>query len=77
MRKWLRGRASPCQGEGREFKSRPPLQILEVSCVEASFFTQIGFVTFNFFNKKIHLQNKLTININTVSTSKNVKFNYN
>ena len=25
-RKWLRGRASPCQGEGREFESRLPLQ---------------------------------------------------
>ena len=25
MRKWLRGRASPCQGEGREFESRLPL----------------------------------------------------
>ena len=22
MQKWLSGRASPCQGEGREFKSR-------------------------------------------------------
>jgi hypothetical protein len=27
MRKWLRGRASPCQGEGRGFESRLPLQI--------------------------------------------------
>ena len=26
MRKWLSGRASPCQGEGREFESRLPLQ---------------------------------------------------
>src|SRR5690554_2139657 len=25
MRKWLSGRASPCQGEGRGFKSRLPL----------------------------------------------------
>jgi hypothetical protein len=25
MRKWLRGRASPCQGEGRGFESRLPL----------------------------------------------------
>ncbi len=25
-RKWLSGRASPCQGEGREFESRLPLQ---------------------------------------------------
>ena len=25
VRKWLRGRASPCQGEGREFESRLPL----------------------------------------------------
>ena len=24
-RKWLSGRASPCQGEGREFESRLPL----------------------------------------------------
>ena len=27
MRKWLSGRASPCQGEGREFESRLPLHI--------------------------------------------------
>jgi hypothetical protein len=27
MRKWLSGRASPCQGEGRGFDSRRPLQI--------------------------------------------------
>ena len=26
MRKWLSGRASPCQGECREFESRLPLQ---------------------------------------------------
>ena len=26
MRKWLSGRASPCQGEGRGFDSRLPLQ---------------------------------------------------
>ena len=26
VRKWLRGRASPCQGEGREVESRLPLQ---------------------------------------------------
>ena len=28
MRKWLSGRASPCQGEGREFESRLPLHFL-------------------------------------------------
>ncbi len=27
-RKWLSGRASPCQGEGREFKSRLPLHFI-------------------------------------------------
>ena len=27
MRKWLSGRASPCQGEGRGFDSRLPLHI--------------------------------------------------
>ena len=27
-REWVRGRASPCQGEGRGFKSLLPLQIL-------------------------------------------------
>ena len=27
MRKWLSGRASPCQGEGREFESRLPLHL--------------------------------------------------
>ena len=30
VRKWLRGRASPCQGEGREFESRLPLQCADV-----------------------------------------------
>ncbi len=29
LRKWLSGRASPCQGEGREFESRLPLHTLE------------------------------------------------
>ena len=28
MREWLSGRASPCQGERREFESRLPLQKL-------------------------------------------------
>ena len=28
MRKWLSGRASPCQGEGRGFDSRLPLHLL-------------------------------------------------
>ena len=28
-RKWLSGRASPCQGEGREFESRLPLSLVE------------------------------------------------
>ena len=28
VREWLSGRASPCQGECREFESRFPLQIL-------------------------------------------------
>ena len=28
MREWLSGRASPCQGERREFESRLPLQNL-------------------------------------------------
>jgi hypothetical protein len=27
-RKWLSGRASPCQGEGRGFESRLPLQLV-------------------------------------------------
>ena len=29
-RKWLSGRAPPCQGGGREFKSRLPLQLLRL-----------------------------------------------
>ncbi|SVB53452.1 uncharacterized protein METZ01_LOCUS206306 [marine metagenome] len=29
-RKWLSGRAPPCQGGGREFKSRLPLQFLRL-----------------------------------------------
>ena len=28
MREWLSGRASPCQGERREFESRLPLQYI-------------------------------------------------
>ena len=32
MRKWLSGRASPCQGEGREFESRFPLLALQMEC---------------------------------------------
>ena len=31
MRKWLSGRASPCQGEGREFESRLSLHYAEVA----------------------------------------------
>ena len=30
MRKWLSGRASPCQGEGRGFKSRLPLHFVSL-----------------------------------------------
>ena len=30
LRKWLSGRASPCQGEGREFESRLPLHCADV-----------------------------------------------
>ena len=30
MRKWLSGRASPCQGEGREFESRLPLHFMRM-----------------------------------------------
>ena len=35
MREWLSGRASPCQGERREFESRLPLQMIKdaYSCV--------------------------------------------
>ena len=29
-RKWLSGRASPCQGEGREFESRLPLHFMRM-----------------------------------------------
>src|SRR5665648_120383 len=31
LRKWLRGRASPCQGESREFESRLPLHFMRMS----------------------------------------------
>ena len=31
MREWLSGRASPCQGERREFESRLPLQCAGVT----------------------------------------------
>ncbi len=29
MREWLSGRASPCQGERREFESRLPLHLIK------------------------------------------------
>ena len=42
MREWLSGRASPCQGERREFESRLPLQIVTSSaCYD--FFIQYKF----------------------------------
>jgi hypothetical protein len=34
MRKWLSGRASPCQGEGRGFESRLPLHFLYAGVAE-------------------------------------------
>ena len=34
MREWLSGRASPCQGERREFESRLPLQIRTVILIQ-------------------------------------------
>ena len=34
MRMWLSGRASPCQGEGREFESRHPLHFFYVSLAQ-------------------------------------------
>ena len=37
MRKWLRGRASPCQGEGRGFESRLPLHITSVEILTQGF----------------------------------------
>src|SRR4051812_1131037 len=37
MRKWLSGRASPCQGEGREFESRLPLHRGLVYQIEGAF----------------------------------------
>ena len=36
MRMWLSGRASPCQGEGREFESRHPLQFNILQLFEIS-----------------------------------------
>ena len=33
-RKWLSGRASPCQGEGREFESRLPLHGVDAEVAE-------------------------------------------
>ena len=33
MREWLSGRASPCQGERREFESRLPLQKTKDACI--------------------------------------------
>ena len=38
MREWLSGRASPCQGERREFESRLPLQKRTTILIEWSFF---------------------------------------
>ena len=41
MRKWLSGRASPCQGEGREFESRLPLQIKKKPPKYGGYFYQV------------------------------------
>ena len=38
MREWLSGRASPCQGERREFESRLPLQCLKAPKIRDFFF---------------------------------------
>ncbi len=49
MREWLSGRASPCQGERREFESRLPLQN---ACVK---FTQVFFCV---LVKKVKIEQK-------------------
>ena len=38
-RKWLSGRASPCQGEGRGFESRLPLHLSYVTSEKTSILT--------------------------------------
>ena len=47
MRKWLRGRASPCQGEGRGFESRLPLH-KKKNANRRSFFVLIKHIPFNY-----------------------------
>ncbi len=37
MREWLSGRASPCQGERREFESRLPLHLKSSDSIGAFF----------------------------------------
>ncbi len=44
MREWLSGRASPCQGEGREFESRLALFISGEGKKEASNIELLQFV---------------------------------
>ncbi len=49
MRKWLRGRASPCQGEGRGFESRLPLHKKSLQYIVAIFYTHTLYCGLNFY----------------------------
>ena len=44
VREWLSGRASPCQGERREFESRLPLHEKSVLNFQYAFFSDINSV---------------------------------
>ena len=50
MREWLSGRASPCQGERREFESRLPLHIYRLLW-QSVFFCSKSVFRFHLFRK--------------------------
>ena len=66
MREWLSGRASPCQGERREFESRLPLQIQGIRL--DSFFSAKG-VFMNLPNDPIILLSFLNTKLRDVYES--------
>ncbi len=75
MREWLSGRASPCQGERREFESRLPLQKIRTrKC--ADFFTYARYSYFHkidmFFGKGKPLPYKTRYDINLVATRQHI-----
>ena len=54
MREWLSGRASPCQGEGREFESR--FALIKTTSISAGCFVLRRLLTAVFYFFQILIQ---------------------